>query len=102
MYVHLYMYVQSAYPPVCQSVCLSVSIHSLSFPGGPDDGERCTVVLWGRVGRSVGRGRRALPDVSGEVCGDGGGVGDQEMESVGSQERIVTSKVQAHFIFMTE
>lgn len=37
-------------------------------------------------------------DAGGEVCRDGCGVGDQEMENVRSEERIVFTKVQTHII----
>ena len=36
-----------------------------------------------------------------EVCRDGCGVGDQEMESVGRKERVVSTKVQTHIVCAT-
>ena len=35
-----------------------------------------------------------MPDVSGEVCRDGGGVGDKEMEGMRGGKRVAISIVQ--------
>ena len=37
-------------------------------------------------------------EVGGEVCRDGGGVGDQEMEDMRSEERVPGTKVQTQCI----
>ena len=39
-------------------------------------------------------GGREVLEVGGEVCWDGGGVGDQEMEDMRSEERVPSTKVQ--------
>ena len=50
-------------------------------------------MLRGRV-RGGGEGSWEVLGVSSEVCGDGSGVGDQEMESMRSEQRIFSAEIQ--------